>query len=286
MRCFPQPHELAQMRTRARRMKNLLAIATAIVGGLGSGPLGAEQDESLLKGYDITPTGLSPVYPAGYECSPLTSLYASWIDVDGSRRDEPHSGVDGGRLNDSILAPGSGTVRAVWKADWGWGREGALLIVHTREELGLEEGPAFYYSEFDHLTYREASAFKIGQKIARGQRLAHVSRPGGNERYLEEVHWEVWEVEDDSALKWRRNDRGTKFWKNPTARLIDPLYMLSRQAAPDEKGNVTITPYVHGRDYRKFRGFTYILPCHPRPAQNANAHPSPGSIGNQRTVVR
>ena len=115
--------------------------------------MAARQDDAHLKGYDITPTDLKPVYPAGYECSPLTSLYASWIDVDGSRRDEIHSGVDGGRLNDEILAPAPGTVRAVWKADWGWGREGALLIVHKREELGLRDGPAFYYSEFDHLRW-------------------------------------------------------------------------------------------------------------------------------------
>ena len=80
-----------------------------------------------LKGYDIKPTGLRPQYPAGF-CSPLTSLYASWIDVDGTRRTEAHSGVDGGRLDDPILAPGPGTIRAVWQADWGWGNEGALLI--------------------------------------------------------------------------------------------------------------------------------------------------------------
>jgi hypothetical protein len=138
-----------------------------------------------------------------------------------------------------------------------WGREGALL---TREEFGLKEGPAFYYSEFDYMTYRAASAFTVGQKIARAERLAHVRRPGGNEKYLEEVHWEVWEGDDDAALEWRRSDRGTKFWTNPTARLIDPLYMLSRQTPPDDQGQVMITPYLHGRDYSQFRGFTYILP--------------------------
>ena len=98
-----------------------------------------------------------------------TSLNASWIDVDGSMRDEKHSGVDGGRLNDEILAPAPGTVRAVWKADWGWGREGALLIVHTREELGLEDGPAFYYSEFDH---RHATA---GQRVPRSGKTSSVA---------------------------------------------------------------------------------------------------------------
>ena len=57
------------------------------------------------KGYDITKTGLTPRYPSGMSCSPLTSFYASWDDVDGTRRDEAHSGVDGGRLGDAIIAP-------------------------------------------------------------------------------------------------------------------------------------------------------------------------------------
>src|ERR1700691_3004866 len=103
----------------------------------------------VLKGYDIKPTGLRPEYPKGFACSPLTSLYASWIDVDGTRRKEPHSGVDGGRLGDPILAPGPGTVRAVWEADWGWGREGALLIQHAPRQLNVRDRAAFFYSEFD-----------------------------------------------------------------------------------------------------------------------------------------
>ena len=64
-------------------MKAFLAFASAIVG-LGSGAVSAKGDDAHLKGYNIKPTGLSPVYPAGYECSRLTSLCASWIDVDGS----------------------------------------------------------------------------------------------------------------------------------------------------------------------------------------------------------
>ena len=76
----------------ARFLRNFLAIATAMAGPLGSGAAnaqqdnGQQQDDQNPKGYDITPTGPSLAYPAGYECSPLTSLYASWIDVDGSMR--------------------------------------------------------------------------------------------------------------------------------------------------------------------------------------------------------
>src|SRR5215470_690812 len=183
--------------------------------------------EKSLKGYDTASTGLQPSYPRDYVCPPLTSLYASWIDVDGTRRKERHSGVDGGRLGDAVLAPAAGKVRRVWVADWGEGHEGAVLLLHTREDLNLMEGPRFYYSEFDHLKYSDVSNLKEGQRIERGERIAQVFRPGGKSVYLPEVHFEVYEVDDDSALTWRVNARGAEFFTNPTSRLIDPLYLLS-----------------------------------------------------------
>jgi len=211
------------------------------------------------KGYDIAETGLTPVFPTGYSCPPLTSLYASWIDVDGTRRTERHSGVDGGRLGDSILSPAPGVIRAAWKADWGWGNEGAILIRHTAEQLGLT-GSKIYYSEFDHLRMREARAFEEGEDIARGEELAVVGRPGGNRSYLPEVHWEVWEADDDE-LEWSTNKHGGRFWTNKTARLIDPLYMLGLHSPPAEDGKVTVVPFDESTDFSKFRGFTYIFPC-------------------------
>lgn len=239
-------------------------VVAGLLGGLGTAVVAKSKGDVGSKGYDITPTGLKPQYPEGYECSPLTSLYASWIDVDGSLRDEPHSGVDGGRLGDSILAPGPGVVRAMWHADWGWGAEGALLIKHTGFDLNLGKERPFYYSEFDHLRFDEISHFKPGEPIARGQVLAHVFRPGGNDEYLPEVHWEVWEIDEDE-LSWKINKSGGPYWINESARLIDPLYLLSRNSPPDAAGGVLLTPFVAGRDYRDFRGFTYILPCEEKP---------------------
>jgi murein DD-endopeptidase MepM/ murein hydrolase activator NlpD len=238
--------------------RTVAALAAAVVVIWGSAIL-ARQSER--KGYGITESGLVPRFPSGYDCSPLTSLYASWTDVDHSKRTERHSGIDGGRLGDPILAPGPGTVRAAWKADWGWGSEGALLIRHTSEELGVTEGPKYYYSEFDHLSYGDVLEFKEGQTIARGQRLARVGRPGGNRQYLPEVHWEVWEVEDDEALMWSTNKHGGQYWTNDSARLIDPLYMLALNSPPAVDGSFVITPFVKSTDYRGFRGFTYIFPC-------------------------
>lgn len=221
----------------------------------------ARASERVLKGYGIAETGLTPLYPDVFDCSPLTSLYASWTDVDGSRRSERHSGVDGGRLGEALLAPGPGVVAAAWKADWGWGDEGALLLLHTREELNLEDGAPFYYSAFYHLRFEEVTAFSSGQVIARGQVLGRVFRPGGKKRYLPEVHWEVWEIDEPGLTRWRDNEHGRLRWTNKTGELIDPLFMLSREVPPDPALRVAITPFEAGKNYRRFRGFTYIFPC-------------------------
>lgn len=212
------------------------------------------------KGYDITRSKLVPIYPEGYRCSPLTSLYASWRDVDGSRRDEAHSGVDGGALGDDILAPASGTVKAVWEANWGWGKEGALLISHTAAELNLDDGASHYLSVYDHLRYQDIKHLKAGQRISRGDRLATVYRPGGHAFYLPEVHWEVWEVQSET-LTWVTNRHGGQEWRNPEARLIDPLYMLGIHEPPQDGKSVRIVPFDPKADYTNFRGFTYIFPC-------------------------
>jgi murein DD-endopeptidase MepM/ murein hydrolase activator NlpD len=239
----------------------LLSFALAATF-IGSSDMRAEGPKTHLKGIDIQKTGLIPRYPPTYECSPLTSLYASWDDVDGSKRDKPHSGVDGGRLKEPILAPARGVVAAVWQANWGWGQEAALLIRHSREDLTLNNGSKYYYSEFDHLKYEDIRSLAKGTTVERGERLAEVFRPGGKRRYLPEVHWEVWEIEDDTATRWSTNRFGGRYWTNKTGHLIDPLYMLSLNAPVGEDGSVDIPVYDPDEDYGGFRGFSYILPCH------------------------
>jgi murein DD-endopeptidase MepM/ murein hydrolase activator NlpD len=210
--------------------------------------------------------GLIPKYPADRRCSPLTSLYRSWIDVAGSRREERHSGVDGGRLGEAVLAPAAGEIVAVWQADWGWGAEGALLIRHSLEDLGLREGPAAYYSEFNHLRFDEIRSLAVGRRLERGERIATVFRPGGNERYLPEVHWEVWAIDDEAATVWRDNELGRRYWVNKTGRPVDPVHMLALNAPARTDGRAEIATFDRDADYRDFRGFTYILPCPKRTA--------------------
>lgn len=228
------------------------ALVTLLFAAMAHGETAAPVPEPYL---------LRPNYPAGKTCSPITSLFSSWNDVDGTKRDEPHSGIDAGRLGDPILAPAPGTVIAVWRADWGWGDEGALMIRHDRAELGLESGLDFYYSEFDHLRYGDLRSLKVGQRVNRGKRLAKVFRPGGDDSYLPEVHWEVWSIADDSATHWETNEYGRRYWRNPTGHLVDPVFMMSLNAPPKGDNSVDIVPFEKGKDYRGFRGFTYILPC-------------------------
>lgn len=242
------------------KIRNLLCALIAVMAAHFFQP-NALAKVRVKKGYDISPTGLVPVYPDGYRCSPLTSLYASWVDVDGTRRDEVHSGIDGGRLGEPVLAPAPGIVRAVWKANWQWGDEGALLIRHTREDLNLDSGPPYYYSAFYHLKYSDARKFKTGDHIERGQKIANVFRPGGKSIYLPEVHLEVYEVDDDSLLTWGKNKYGAPDWDNDTARLIDPLYLMAQHKPPADGVHVEVKPFDATADYSDFPGFSYILPC-------------------------
>ncbi len=203
---------------------------------------------------------LVPAYPDDLSCSKLTSLFGSWTDIDGSRRKKAHTGVDGGQLGEWILAPADGTIKAVWRANWGWGPEGALLIRHTRSDVNLKRGPPFYYSEFDHMDYSEIKRFKVGDRIKRGQRLARVNRPGGKRRFLPEVHWEVWEVWRD-RLRWTPNRYGAPSWINARVRLINPLSMLGPSLKASHSSLVHIRPHTACTPKAPCRGFTYILPC-------------------------
>lgn len=244
----------------SRTLLAISAIALTLIFRPGSDGAAAKPRKSP-EATDMKRKGLIPKYPADRSCSPLTSLYMSWIDVDGSKRDEPHSGIDGGRLHDPILAPAAGVVIAVWEADWGWGSEGALMIRHSKADLGLQDGPDYYYSEFDHLQYEEIRSIAEGKQVKRGEQLATVFRPGGKRQYPPEVHWEVWAIDDDSATKWSENEFGGRDWVNRTGHLIDPLSMLSLNAPPRTDGRIDIPAFDRRRDYREFRGFTYILPC-------------------------
>ncbi|HRY06071.1 MAG TPA: peptidoglycan DD-metalloendopeptidase family protein [Hyphomicrobiaceae bacterium] len=245
--------------TNHQRLRFMLGVLLTL--GLAWAGARAEADSSHSEeGIEVESTGLVPIYPDDYSCSPLTSLYASWIDVDGSRRDEQHTGVDGGRLGEWVVAPADGTVRAVWRSNWGWGWEGSLILKHTGQEAGIKEGASLYYSVFDHLDYGEIRHFKVGQHIARGERLGRVHRPGGVSDYLPEVHWEVWQTSRDE-IRWLTNEHGGQTWFNPTATLIDPLAMLQMAGEPSDSKNVIIVPYTSCRSQGGCQGFTYILPC-------------------------
>lgn len=255
------------MRAQRHLLRLIVLVALIQFTGAACGEtMGAEfqeEDEGsvsdALKGYGRKPTGLVPAYPDGVSVPRLTSLYGSWTDVDGSMRDEAHSGVDGGELGDMILSPARATVVASWIADWGWGEEGALLVLHARSDLNLSRGAPYYYSAFYHLNADDVSGFREGDVIERGQVFARVWRPGGDRRYLPEVHWEVYEVEDPDAIYWVTNDQGYPAWDNDTSELIDPLFLMRPARSTGSQMEVPIVPFETGRNEETYRGFSYIL---------------------------
>ncbi|WP_419901716.1 M23 family metallopeptidase [Kiloniella sp.] len=219
--------------------------------------------ELELKGYDANPTGITPKYPSYLQCPQLSSLYASWLDVDGSTREQRHVGVDGGDLEDEILAPADGTLVAIWKRNRELGGDWSILISHSSDDLNIKNEGLIYYSEFDHLRFAHLSHLKVNQRIFRGQPIAFVDRPGGNADYLPEVHWEVYEVPvaEKDALVWQVEDNGDEVWWNYSARLIDPLYFMPRKTIKSGQVVAMITPYRKTEGFKSFSGFTYILRC-------------------------
>jgi hypothetical protein len=164
-------------------------------------------------------------------------------------------------LGEDVRAPADAVVIASWKANWGWGEEGALLIKHTEADLGLAGKSRIYFSEFDHLDFAEVESFHPGDQILRGQKLASVYRPGGDPRYLPEVHWEVWEIEDESATLWSTNRYDGPYWTNPTGRLIDPLSMFGLNGPRAGTKKVPLAIFDNTLPTGSVRGFSYILPC-------------------------
>ena len=70
----------------------------------------------------------------------------------------------------------------------------------------------------------------------------------------------MWEGTAGSRITWKRN-KFERYWTDPTARLVDPLYLLSLNEPPRDDLNVDIHPYDPDRGSSQFSGFTYILPC-------------------------
>ena len=234
--------------------------------------LAPESSAQAIKGYDAIPTGLVPQYPFDSVCPALTSLYGSMTDVDGSKREKPHTGVDGGRFGDVVIAPADGKIIAVWETNHGWGPEWSVLISHTSRDLNLSENDVLFLSEFDHLERKDVAHLRKDNRIKRGQTLGKVRHPGGNPEFPAETHWEVYEVplSAENNSSWIKNKHGGDIWVNQSARLIDPLYMLSRNQRKNSRGRVDLTPFTKGNDYSAFRGFTYIFECQGPPSNNGD----------------
>ncbi len=219
-----------------------------------------------LKGYDASPTVPRPVYPDTHTCSRITSLYGSWMDLDGTRREERHVGIDVGEFGDTVLAPAAGVVTAIWETDHGWGKDWNVLIGHSAADLDMPDPGIAYYSEFDHLQFGDIEHLLVGNTVMRGEEIGVVRHPGGNQQFRPEVHWEVYEVATARRhdLVWKVDGNGNEFWWNGSADLIDPLFLMSRGQAEPVDGKVDIVPFDSDVEPSRYRGFTYPILCKER----------------------
>ncbi len=119
----------------------------------------------------ITPTGLTPAFPAEFDCAPIASPFASPTRFDGSmRRGDRHGGLHGGidlslREGAALLAVASGEVIARGE---GGQLEGIFLwLRHAPADTGL----AFWaFTKYQHLStlpdLREGDRVQAGQVVA------------------------------------------------------------------------------------------------------------------------
>lgn len=203
-----------------------------------------------------------PVYPDGMKCGEITSGFGDVFDLDGSRRDVLHEGIDLGNLGDTVIAPGDGTVLAIWAVRHSWGTDWNLLISHTPEDLNLIEPGSFYVSEFDHLQIRDMSQLRPGDRLAAGQVIGRVRHPGDNSGFAPEVHLELYRLPDAawSTTEWRKAD-GYRYWWNDAAELIDPLWLLTRENSAEARALGRIHFFTSGPNAAKIAGFFYPLLC-------------------------
>lgn len=215
-----------------------------------------------FRGYGGTPTGLRPVYPDYADCPPITSHYGSTFDLDGTRRQRSHEGIDAGTFGTPVLAPAPGTIVQIWQRATDDGTDYSVLIVHSAEDLGLADNSVSYLSEFDHLAKKDVSNIRKNQRVARGDQIGVVRHPFSNPEFAPEVHWEVYEIETQQLARtqWTKQTSGASSWWNQGATLIDPLYLFARSNAELETGNVKISPYMAGEGADHV-GFTYHLRC-------------------------
>lgn len=119
----------------------------------------------------ITPTGLIPAFPAGFDCAPIASPFASPARFDGSmRRGDRYGGLHGGidlslQAGAPLLAVASGEVIARGE---GGQLEGIFLwLRHAPADTGL----AFWvFTKYQHLStlpdLREGDRVQAGQVVA------------------------------------------------------------------------------------------------------------------------
>lgn len=115
----------------------------------------------------ITASGLRVDFPAGYQCEPIASPFASPTRYDGSsRRGERNKGLHGGI--DLSLTPGTPLLAVADGEVIALGEGGALegnfiWIQHTPTDTGLS---VFVFSKYQHLSV--TPALNVGDRVKAG----------------------------------------------------------------------------------------------------------------------
>lgn len=145
-------------------------------GGRGGG------GEVERRDYAVVASGLTAVFPAGFECEAISSPYASPTRHDGSpRRTDRNSGLHGGidlSLKDGtpLLAVAAGEVIA--KGEGGQLEGIFLWLRHAPAQTGL---PYWVFTKYQHLS--AVPGLEVGARVQPGEVIAHSGHSGTVSRH-------------------------------------------------------------------------------------------------------
>jgi len=112
-------------------------------------------------------TGLTPVFPAGVECPPISSPYGSKTRYDGSSRNNDHHGYHNGMdisldAGTPVLSVADGDV--IHKGTAGQLVGSFVWLRYAPQDTGV---PNYIFARYQHLD--EPSSLNVGDKVKAGQ---------------------------------------------------------------------------------------------------------------------
>lgn len=240
-------------------------------GGGDGGGRGAGMVERRTA--DVRATGMTPIFPDGFKCEPVSSPYGSPTRYDGSyRRDDRNGGLHGGMdisldSGTPLLAVARATVIA--KGTGGQLEGNYLWLKLSPADTGL---PFHMFAKYQHLS--EVPALNEGDVVEAGQRVAlsgNSGTAGGHYGAAGYPHLHL-SITAGPSGEFEKLGMFGSMIRGRGARSVDPLLLYATgvedpeqsHALPEERKRVAV-PVVGPDDRIHPAGSKVVWPVQCRP---------------------